>query len=110
MTDATVTVPTPAPLVRTDGIDHFRNARTINAMLHGRISCSLVVTLVPSATTSVIRDSRISPTSFIGLVPQTAHAAAAMSGLYIVPGSGLATINHASTADADKTFAAVILG
>jgi hypothetical protein len=111
MADATLVLPTPAPLVRQSGTDHLRNAGAINAVLRGRISASLLVTLAADATTSVVYDSRISATSFVGLMPQSATAATALAaGLYVVPGAGQATIHHADTADSDKTFAAVILG
>lgn len=111
MADATITQPTPAPLVRRDGTDHLRNGAAINAVLRGRISATLIITLAASATTSTFSDTRISPTSFIGLMPQTAHAATALAaGIYIVTGPGQATINHASTADDDKTFTALVIG
>jgi hypothetical protein len=44
-------------------------------------------------------------------MPTTAHAAAALSGLYVSARAvGSATLTHASTADVDKAFGTIIIG
>lgn len=87
-------------------------ARVINLMLSGKLNAVTTVTLAASATSTTLIDSRIGAWSFLGLMPQTAHAAVALASgsLYVVPTVGSAAINHPSTADTDKTFTVSILG
>jgi hypothetical protein len=102
------TVPSDMPSIRTTII---RFAQAINAILRGQIGCTLMVTLAPSATTSTFSDSRIGGYTWIGLTPITASArTAALAGIYVVAGQGSATINHASNAATDQTFAVALLG
>lgn len=115
MANATVSYATPlesVPLNMSGGnVSNWilKAAQKVNKLLQQRVT--LLVTLAPSATTSVINDSRINPFSVISLVPQTADAKTAfLAGIYVVPGSGTATINHASSANADQTFACSIYG
>lgn len=51
-------------------------AQAVNRLNQGQMNCILFVTLTPNATSTTVVDSRISPQTFAGLMPQTAHAAA----------------------------------
>src|ERR1700675_1638236 len=63
------------------------------------------VTLTPSSTTTVVKDSRAGLNSFVGLIPTTAKGASAQSTCWISAfGKGTFTITHASTATATKSF------
>lgn len=69
------------------------------------------VTLTPGATTTTIRDARIGGTSIIQLCPLTANAAAAIPTTWIsTPSKTVATINHANSAQTDRTFDYLIIG
>jgi hypothetical protein len=111
----TFTTPPPIPTLPTSTTNPLawivRAATAINGLLRGKANTSFTVTLAPSAVSTTIYDSRIGLTSFIGLQPQTAHAQTALlAGIYVVPGAAQATINHASNAASDQTFAGCILG
>ena len=69
------------------------------------------LTLTPSATTTVINDARIGGTSVILLQPMTANGAAALATTWVsTPGKTTVTINHANSAQTDRTFQYVIIG
>ena len=68
------------------------------------------VTLTPGAASTVYTDPQITPSAFIGLMPQTVNAADALSSIWIEPEVGFAIIHHASAPDADQTFAVTIAG
>lgn len=69
------------------------------------------VTLTPGATTTTIRDARIGGTSIIQLCPLTANAAAALTTTWIsTPLKTSAVINHANSAQTDRTFDYIIIG
>lgn len=70
------------------------------------------VTLTPGATTTTIKDARIGGTSIIQLCPTTANAAAALATTWITvpPLKTIATINHANSAQTDRTFDYIIIG
>lgn len=115
MANATVSYGTPldtVPLNMSGGnVSNWilRAAIKINQLLQGRVN--LLVTLAPSATFSLIFDSRINPFSVITLVPQTADAKTAfLAGIYVVPSSGTASIVHVSSTSVDQTFACSIYG
>lgn len=77
----------------------------------GNLNVTVDLTLRTSQTTTTLTDNRIGPNSFLGWMPQTAHAATAAPNLWIsnrVKGS--CTVNHASSANSDQTFTFVILG
>jgi hypothetical protein len=63
------------------------------------------VTLTPGAAATLYQDARIVPGSFVGLMPQTANAADALSSVWVEPGTGTAVIHHASSPNTDQTFA-----
>ena len=87
-----------------------RHAAAINQMLRGGISATLGVTLAVSDTTSIIQDSRIGPYTYVGLMPATANAVAALPSIWVEPTKGEATIHHVSSPHADQTFMAILIG
>lgn len=86
-------------------------AEASNRHNSAKFNCSLLVTLNANATTTTMTDSRITAGSVLCFTPQTAHAAGALSGLYVPSQqTGTATLTHANTADIDKTFNVGIFG
>ena len=65
-------------------------------------------TFTPSASSTTFTDARITPGSILIPQPITANAAAAMNTWWIdetIPRTrGVATVNHASNAQTDRTF------
>ncbi len=83
----------------------------VNGILQGKQNISGEVTLTANATTTTLKDVRISGQSVILFMPTTVNAASALSGLYVTARTaGQATLNHASTAATDKSFSYVVLG
>ena len=83
----------------------------VNGAVQGKLNCTATKTLTANATTTTITDNRITPDSFIGLMPTTANAKNALSTLYVsARTNGSATLTHASDAATDKTFRYVIIG
>ena len=88
-----------------------KNAEVANGLLDGKITATGRVTLTVSATTTTLSDRRIGASSIILFMPTTSNAAGALSGLYVTGRQeGQATLNHASDANADKTFGYCIFG
>ncbi len=80
-------------------------AETINNIMVGRLNNGGTVTLTANATTTTLADKRIGANSIITFSPTTANAATATANLYVsATGKQTATLTHANTADADKTF------
>lgn len=106
--------PSGRPAVQIDlanADEHRRQmARAINRISQGHINSTLFVTLTPNATQTVVTDSRIAPQTCVTMQPQTADAAAALAGLYIVCGQGGLTIYHASNAATDQLFTMGMVG
>jgi hypothetical protein len=83
----------------------------IRGIQAGKLNATTTVTLAAGLTSTTFEDERIGPASVILLMPLTAHAAGALGGLYVSGRTqGAATLAHANSADADKTFAAAIIG
>jgi hypothetical protein len=103
---------TPPQLDDSDPDRHRRQiAEAVRQILDGKVNVVKTVTLRASQTTTTVTDTRIGATSFIGLMPTTLNAAGALATTYISARTdGQATITHANTADADKTFILLILG
>lgn len=103
-----------------DAVEHRRQlAQAINNTIKGKINVSFPVVLTPSATTTLIQDSRISAFSVISpAMATTAHGAAAVAaGIWVTdlmpqlankPGS--AVIHHASSANTDQNITFTIIG
>lgn len=86
-------------------------ANAVNNMLGGRLNVTTTVTLTPSATTTSLIDSRIGALTVPLLVPQTAHAASALSSVwYEFASRNTITLHHASSANTDQTFGVVLIG
>lgn len=62
------------------------------------------LTLNANATTTVVNNAAVLPTSSIFLMPNTPHAANDMATTDIVAGTGSFTITHANNARTDRTF------
>ena len=110
----TVTLPVGRPGVQLDMPNEAQHRRQIaaavNRIMQGHINSTLFVTLTPSSTQTVVTDSRVSPQTCVTLHPQTAHAAAALATTFVVCGNGILTINHASSAQTDRTFTLGMVG
>lgn len=86
-------------------------ANAVNGMLQGKTLNIGTATLTANSATTTLTDSRIGPKSFIGFMPTTSNAAAALSGLYVTGrGDGVATLNHANNAQSDRTFTYTVIG
>jgi hypothetical protein len=78
---------TPPQLYDSDPARHLRNiSEAVRQILDGKVNYVKTVSLRANQTTTTVRDTRLGPTSFIGL------------------------IMHSSTADTDKTFVLLIVG
>ena len=65
------------------------------------------VTLTANAASTTLTDDRISFDSYVGLLPTTSNAAAALATTYIPETgrkNGSVTITHSNTATTDRTF------
>ena len=83
----------------------------VNAILKGRLNVTLDVTLTANAATTTVTDARLSSQSFIGLMPKTANAAAALGTTYV--SSRLeksCVLTHANNAQTDRDFTLLIIG
>ena len=106
------------PDVGVDEKEHRRRlARAINGLLQGKMNAVTTVTLTANSATTTLTDDRITPKSFIGFMPTTANAAAALANLYVsnrmsTNGTviGNATLTHANNAQTDRTFTVLIIG
>jgi hypothetical protein len=77
----------------------------------GNLNNTGTVTLTANAGSTVVIERRAGEFSFIGLMPTTANAAAALATTYIATqGKQTFTITHANNAQVDKTFTYCILG
>jgi hypothetical protein len=104
-----------APEAWANPVEHRRKiARTANLALAGKLNAVTSVTLTPSATSTVITDSRIGASTFISLFPRSANAVTAqISGLFIAANAkqnGKVTITHASSTNTDQTFDVLLIG
>jgi hypothetical protein len=101
------------PEWESDEAGHRRKlAVAINRINSGKVNCTLDVTLRAGATTTLVVDPRIGPTSFLLWMPQTASASAAeRAGIFVTGRSkGSAILNHASSGATDQTMTLAILG
>jgi len=85
----------------------------VNNIMRGKINATLDVTLAVSAASTTVADPRIGGTCGIYLMPLSANAAAEIGNGTIwwgAPGNQTVTLNHASNAQADRTFRLLIIG
>lgn len=94
------------------GIDGRGLAAVLNRLNLGKMNCTGTVTLTPGETSTLVQDSRATASSFIGLSPLTANAAADDTGALFIAmrEKGSFTLAHASAVPADRTFVYVIIG
>lgn len=85
-------------------------ARAVNNAMRGHLNCTLQLTLDAGVTTTTITDERISAQTFLGLMPTTANAAAAVATTYVVPSNGAAVVHHANNAQTDRVFVVSLIG
>lgn len=99
-----------APIDWWDEEEHRRKiAEVANQAVQGKTLNVSTVTLTANSATTTLDDTRIGVSSFIGLSPTTANAAAEQ--WYISSQTSMqATITHANNAQADRTFVYVIIG
>ena len=98
-------------------IDEVQHRRKISSWAfevnRGHLNNTGTFTLTINVASTAITDERAGAFSFIGLMPQTANAAAELGNgtLYIATqGKKSFTITHANNAQADRTFRYCILG
>lgn len=88
-------------------------ARTINALLIGKMNVTKDVTLRASQTTTVITDARIGyTTAVVPAMPMTVNGAVALdSGIWCNPTvNGSATVHHAASVATDQTIRFLLIG
>lgn len=104
----------PVPEMEASEREHRRKlARKINDLLQGRLNCTLDVTLTANAASTTVTDARLSASSFIGVMPRTANAAAEIGAgtLYVsARANGSATLAHANNAQTDREYTLLIIG
>jgi hypothetical protein len=91
-----------------------RIVQAVNQLLQGKLNASLAVTLSNGATSTTVKDARLSATSTLLLQPLTAHAGALLyASPYVLITSqqvGQVVFAHASTANTDQNFNLLIIG
>lgn len=87
-------------------------ARTVlNNAVSGKLNVVGELTLAAGAPTTTLNDPLITRASFVGLMPLTANASAAMATLYFDPtASGSVVIHHTNNAQVDRQFRYAIMG
>lgn len=96
-------------ILPTEGIDDRTHrqliADTINKILRGRANNVGSFTLAASTVNTVVSDNLFESSMVPLVIPTSANAAGALSGLYVSARSnGSFTLTHASTAAVDKSF------
>lgn len=87
-----------------------RLVTTVNALV-SKANCAADLTLTAAAASTDMVDNRLSAFSVLAFMPTTAHAATAHATIYVTDQrKGYAKINHANTADTDKSFRVAIHG
>lgn len=82
----------------------------VNVLLR-KLNCTADLTLRAGQATTIMQDPRLSAFSVLTFMPTTASAATAKASVYVTAqNNGVATINHANTADTDKTFKVALHG
>lgn len=96
-----------------DGATPRQIAEVVNRTLDGGVNSTGSVTLTASSATTTVADRRLGATSFFGLMPTTANAAAEIGNgtIYVsAQGKQTLTLTHANNAQADRTYRYVVLG
>jgi hypothetical protein len=94
------------------------NASVVNRINSGKLNAVYRVadadfTLTANAASTTLTDPRLTAFSFVGFMPMTANAAAALATTYVTSANmnnGSWVVSHANNAQGDKTFRLLILG
>lgn len=105
----------PFPGLQRRGDSSFErdSARVISGLLRGKLNATLDVTLVASASSTVVKDERFSEQVAVLFEPLTANAALeqAAGTLWVsARTAGEITITHANAGSTDRSFRLVIIG
>lgn len=102
----------PVPPLQTNDVQQLnRVVDVVNRQNQGKVNVTIEVTLTANVATTTLTDARISAQSYLGFMPQTSNAAAALTGLYVTARiKGQATLNHANNAQTDRTYTVLIIG
>ena len=94
------------------GADTREISEVANNILNGKTNNTGSITLnANNATTTIIYDERIGYNSIIHLMPTTANAASAFTGVYVSNrAKGNATLTHAANTNSDKTYGYIVVG
>lgn len=87
--------------------------RVLSNLLRGKFNATLDVTLVASASSTIVKDARFSEQCAVEFDPLTANAASEKAAGTLWASArtaGEITITHASNAQTDRTFRLVIIG
>jgi len=98
------------PLNGQEAEHRLKLAQAVNQLLNGKMNTVATVTLTANTTSTTITNSHIGVDSFIGLMPKTSNAAAALATTSIVCSNGSAAITHANNAQTDRDFVYVVIG
>jgi hypothetical protein len=86
-------------------------AERVNRLLQGKLNAVTTLTLTANAASTTLTDKRIGGATWIGLMPLTANAAAALATTWVsARANGSATITHANNAQVDKTYDVLLIG
>lgn len=94
--------------------DFFAIITYLNRLIKGQINPVGILTLANGATSTVLSDNNIRPTSFVFLFPRNAHAQAVFASLWADPSSipapvgGQVTIHHTNPGATDASFSYAI--
>lgn len=98
-------------IINNDADQINRLANSVSGILGGATNNVLDVTLTPSATTTIVKDPRLTFQSHYTFMPVTANARTALSGLFVsTRAKGSVTLTHASNAATDQTFTMSVSG
>lgn len=95
------------------GADARAVAAVVNRINQGKLNCTGSVTLTPNQATTTLNDPRLTGTSVVLFMAKTANASAEIGAgtLYVSGrGKGVATLNHANNAQADRDLDYIVIG
>lgn len=99
------------PLLPPQGGDARAVATVVNLAMRGKVNATTALTLTPNVTATALTDGRIGPDTFIGLAPLSVTAANALSTTFVSERhKGGATLTHANSASADRSFCVLLIG
>ena len=87
-----------------------RISLAVNNIDDGHLSSVGTFTVTASVATTAVTNDLCHADSIVLLMPKTANAATEIATLYIAPGAGSFTVNHANNAQTDRDFGYAIFG